>query len=250
MRMSDGPLVSCIVPAFNAQEYIEETLASIHAQTYTSIEVVVVDDGSTDDTAGAVARFRPKVRYLYQENAGPAAARNRGIEETRGDMMAFLDADDVWHPEKLERQMARFEARPELDYCVTHVQNFWIPELQTEADQFKGHPRSNPVPGYSSATMLAKRSLFEAIGCFDTTLQHADAMAWFLRASEHGAIGELLPDTLVFRRLHDLNRSRVHGKRSGSEYLQLLKAKIDRQRALARKLASDLTGPADKRPPS
>jgi glycosyltransferase involved in cell wall biosynthesis len=231
--MIDHPLISCIVPAFNADKFIYETLDSIYAQSYTQIEVIVVDDGSTDDTARKVQEYRPEVRYFHQDNGGPARARNLGIERSHGDMLAFLDADDLWHPEKLAKQMERFQARSDLDFCVAHIQNFWIPEMQTEAARFKDHPRSKPLPGYVAATLLARRSLFETIGSFDTTFDHADMMAWYMRASEHGAKSELLQDTLVFRRIHNLNRSRVYGKRSGSEYLHLLKSHIDRSRAEA-----------------
>ena len=231
--MSDRPLISCIVPAFNAEKFIGESLDSIYAQSYTQIEVIVVDDGSTDNTAHNVQQYRPEVKYVYQDNSGPAQARNLGIERSNGDMLAFLDADDLWHPEKLARQVASFQAHPELDFCVAYIQNFWVPELQIEEARFKDHPRSKPLPGYVAPTLLARRSLFETIGSFDTTFDHADMMAWFMRASEHGAKSELLLDTLVFRRIHNLNRSRVHGKRSGSEYLHLLKSHIDRSRAEA-----------------
>lgn len=229
--MTSCTLVSCIVPAFNGEDYIEETLDSIYAQSYTPIEVIVVDDGSTDSTASIVARYRSKVNYFHQENSGPAAARNLGLAQATGDWIAFLDADDLWHAEKLERQVARFVARPELDYCVSYIRNFWIPELESEAERFKDHPRSKPVPGYSTHTLLAKRPLFTAIGGFDTTLGHCDDTDWFMRASEHGAIGELLPETLAYRRLHGNNRSRIHADRSQSEYLRLIKASLDRRRA-------------------
>ena len=155
-------------------------------QTYRPIEIVVADDGSTDDTASIVAGHRSTVAYLYQDNSGPASARNLGLSRATGGLIAFLDADDVWHKEKLERQIARFEASPELDYCVSHIQNFWIHELRDEAERFKGHPRSKPMPGYVTQSLLAKRSLFDAIGHFDAApwplrrhrLVHACLRAW------------------------------------------------------------------------
>ena len=124
-----------------------------------------------------------RVRYVKQSNKGPATARNLGLSLATGDFVAFLDADDLWHPEKLERQLARFQARPELDYCVTHCQNFWIPELEIEAEKYQNHRISRPMPGYVTQTLMARHALFEAVGLFDSALGHGDSTDWFLRAS-------------------------------------------------------------------
>jgi len=224
------PLVSCIVPVFNGERYLGEALDSILAQTYCPLEVAVVDDGSTDGTAAVVASYGDRVSYLRQPNAGPAAARNRGLGAARGELIAFLDADDLWHPEKLARQMARFEARPELEFCVAHVQNFWVPELRDEGERFRNHRRGQPLPGYCCDALVARRVLFEKVGLFDPGLPHADYTDWFVRAAEHGAISELLPEVLVYRRLHQTNLSRSHAATSREQYLRFLKASLDRRR--------------------
>jgi glycosyltransferase involved in cell wall biosynthesis len=101
-----APLISCVVPVFNGERYLGEALDSILAQTYRPLELLVVDDGSTDGTAALVTRYRDQIRPLFQPNAGQAAARNLGLSVARGEFVAFLDADDLWHPEKLARQMA------------------------------------------------------------------------------------------------------------------------------------------------
>jgi glycosyltransferase involved in cell wall biosynthesis len=223
-------LISCIVPVFNGERYLAETLDSMLAQTYRPIEIIVVNDGSTDSTADVVARYSDRVRSLHQDNAGPATARNRGLNAARGEFAAFLDADDLWHPEKLSRQMDRFEARAELDLCITMVQNFWIPELAEEEARYRNHPLSKPVPGYLTQTLLARRSTFEKAGHFNPSLHHAEKTDWFLRALERGAVLELLPEVLVYRRFHQTNISRTLGAASRDEYLQLLKTLLDRQR--------------------
>ena len=228
-----APFVSCIVPVYNGERYLRETLDSIFAQSHRPMQVIVVDDGSTDATPDVVAGYREQVRYLRQANAGQATARNLGVDTSDGAFIAFLDADDLWHPEKLSRQLARFVARPELDYAVTHVQNFWEHELQSEEEQFRGHPRSQPMPGYVTGTLLARRSVFERIGGFDTSLGHADKTEWFLRAQSKGAVHELLPEVLMFRRLHPGNRSRALASNSRDEYLRLLKVVLDRRREAA-----------------
>jgi len=143
-----GPLISCIVPAFNGEHYRGEALDSILSQTYRPLEILVVDDGSTDRTAALVTSYRDRVRSLFQPNAGQAAARNLGLSEARGEFVAFLDQDDLWHPEKVERQMARFAVRPELDLCVTHACNFWIPEVRERAARYRDHRRmAGSLPG-------------------------------------------------------------------------------------------------------
>jgi len=113
-------LISCIVPVFNGERYLGETLNSILAQTHQPLEIIIADDGSTDGTNAIVARYGHHVRYLFQPNAGVAAC-NLGLSAAHGDFVAFLSADDLWHPEKLALQNARFQARPELDISVAKV---------------------------------------------------------------------------------------------------------------------------------
>jgi glycosyltransferase involved in cell wall biosynthesis len=226
-----GASISCIVPVFNGERFLAETLDSILKQTCAPFEILVVDDGSTDGTPGLIRRYGSRVRYLWQANAGPASARNTGIAAATGEFVSFLDADDVWHPEKLARQMQRFEVRSDLGICLSHIQNFYMPEVSAEEQLRKDDPRARPIAGYSSVTLLARRALFEAIGGFDTTLQHGDDTDWFIRAERHGALLEVLPEVLVFRRLHADNRSRKWAARSREEYLRLMKQFVDARRA-------------------
>lgn len=225
-----APLVSCIVPVFNGAAYLQEALTSIRAQTYRSLEILVVDDGSTDETAAIARGFDDAVRYLHQANTGPAAARNLGIASARGDFIAFLDADDLWHGEKLARQMARFEGEPALDVCLTHVQNFWTDELREEADRLRGHFRAQPLPGYSSVALLARRAVFERVGRYDAALRHGADADWFARAEEQGAAIAVLADVLVYRRVHPDNRSRVWSDRSQEEILRVMRSIVQRRR--------------------
>jgi len=231
------PLVSCIVPVFNGEAYLREALDSILAQTYRPIQVLVADDGSTDGTAAIVEGYGDSVRHLFQPNAGAPAARNFGLQSAAGDFIAFLDADDLWHPQKLARQMERFEVQPDLDVCVTHLQAFWIPELAQEAESFRDHRLSQPVPGYVTVTMLARRRLFEAdaVGQFETSLNVGDPLDWFLRAGECGVKFELLPDVLVSRRMHQSNLSWQEGVRKMTRdmeesLIRVIKASLDRRR--------------------
>ncbi len=138
-------LISCVIPVFNGERYLGEALESVLAQSYQPLEVIVVDDGSTDGTAEVARRYGERVRYVWQPNAGETAARNLGLTAAQGEFIAFLDADDVWHSEKLERQIARFQERPEIDLCFTQIQHFWMPELTEEKKCFQDHPLSQPL---------------------------------------------------------------------------------------------------------
>jgi glycosyltransferase involved in cell wall biosynthesis len=227
------PLVSCILPVFNCERYLAEALDSVFAQDYRPLEIVVVDDGSTDGTPAVIAAYSDRLRAIRQDNAGPSAARNQGIRIARGEFIAFIDADDRWHPQKLARQMARFAARPELDLCCTWARNFWIPELREEEAQFREHRIAGPLPGYLAATLVARRRVFDAIGDFDAARLFSHSTEWFLRAAEHGCVTELLPDVLYARRIHFANRSRQLNAASRDEYLDLVKQHLDRRRRAA-----------------
>lgn len=227
-----APLISCIVPVLNGERYLRECIDSILGQTHRPLETIVADDGSTDGTAAIAASYGDRVRFLFQPNAGPAAACNLGLGAARGEFVSFLAADDLWDREKLVRQMARFAARPELDLCLTHLRNFWMPELLDEARRFEHERLAQSLPGYTCVTLLARRAVFDRVGGFNATLQHGVDFEWFLRASEHGAVMELLPDVLVYRRLHQGNRSRRLASSSRDTFVQLLKQSLDRRRQL------------------
>lgn len=222
------------MPVFNGERYLREALDSVLRQTYRRLELIVVDDGSTDGSPAIVASYGDRLRALQQANAGPAAARNRGLRAMRGDFAAFLDADDLWHPEKLARQMARFAESPVLDACVTHLRNFWIPELADEAARFRDHRIARPVPAYLPSTMVARRRAFDLVGTFDASLRFGHSTEWFLRAAARGAVVEALPEVLYSRRIHHANRSRKMHAESREEYLRLVKAHLDRRRSRAR----------------
>jgi len=224
------PGVSCIVPLYNGAAYLCEAVESIWAQTYQPLEVIVVDDGSTDDIATATRQLGVRIRYVRQDNRGPAAARNHGVSLARGELIAFLDADDLWHPEKLARQAARFAERPELEISLTHFRNFWMPELAEEEKRFRDHPITRSKPGYTAQTLVARQRTFERIGGFDPKARHKDVIAWLLQARRAGAMIEVLPDVLVRRRIHTGNLSRQRNAEDAAELLALVKALLDQRR--------------------
>ncbi len=226
-------LITCIVPVYNGERHLEEALDSIFAQSWRPIEVIVVDDGSTDRTRAialdAAARS-PELSVITQTNAGPAAARNTGVAHSHGELICFLDGDDLWHPEKLARQAECFDSDPQLDYSVHHVQNFWDDELAGEAEAYREHARGQPIPGYVTQCLMVRRRAFERIGIFDLELQHGDSADWFLRARTGGMTGNLMQDVLTYRRMHELNRSRTEASDSLDEFFGILKRSLDQKR--------------------
>lgn len=223
------PRVSCILPVFNGARFLGEALESVLRQTRPPEEIIVIDDGSTDDS-GLIARgFGNRVRYVRQDNAGPAAARNAGMARAHGAYLTFQDADDLWLPAKLELQLAFLAARADLDFCVTHLQNFWMPELAAEEAAFRDQPFSRPVAAFTFLGMLARRRVVERVGACNEALRVASDVDWFIRAREAGLRGEALPDVLVRRRLHRGNLTRAD-LASRDSLVDNLKASLDRRR--------------------
>ncbi len=117
-------LVTCIIPAFNREKYIAEAIDSVLDQTYGNIEIIVIDDGSTDNTSEIVKSFNSKVKYFYQPNSGASAARNSGILKAAGDFISFLDSDDLWEKNKISLQMECFKNNPGIDICLCNTKIF------------------------------------------------------------------------------------------------------------------------------
>lgn len=220
-----GALVSCILPVWNGEKYLSQALDSVFAQTYRPIEVIVVDDGSTDGTRNVVERDSRPVRFLFQPNSGPVVARNTGMRNANGEFFAFLDHDDLWVPEKLVWQVSAFADPRKIGACVGHVQEFMTDEAGIE------HDRGEPVVGYVTGTLMLSRRALELVGPLDPRLGHADTADWFLRA-RHAGVGELvLPQVLLRRRRHDSNRSQVLNQDVRAEFLRVLKSDSARRRA-------------------
>jgi glycosyltransferase involved in cell wall biosynthesis len=226
--------ISCVIPVFNGGRFLGDALDSVLAQTHAPREIIVVDDGSTDDTAAVAARYADRIIFLQQANAGPAAARNRGLSVASGDLIAFQDADDLWHPEKLAIQAARFTMRPELDVSITHVRNFWEPELREEEEEARrqGNPLTNPaIPGHTMQTTLMRRTAFDRVGALNPALRFGEDIDWFMRARDHNLVLELLPDVLVYRRFHRGNLTRrVQSSAVRDGLVDALRSSLQRRR--------------------
>jgi len=228
---SSVPGVSCVIPVCNGAAFLDEAIDSALAQSHRPIEVIVVDDGSTDATPSVAQRRGEPVRYVRQENAGPSSARNRGIELARGELIALLDADDRWLEGKLARQVAVLTERPELDGCLTHGRLFWDGDGALAAEELAWPAeRRIDTGGLIGSTLVVRRGVFERASLFDATLPHSGLAEWFARARERGAVMETIAEVLVERRMHADNFSRRRAARD-EEYFRLLKRSLDRKRA-------------------
>jgi len=227
-RKRAAATVSVIAPAFDAEPYLAEALESALAQTAPPHEVVVVDDGSTDRTAEVAARFAPRVVCVSQENQGSGPARNRGVALATGDFFAFLDADDVWEPEKLELQLAAFAADPGLELVFGHVREFVSPDLDPAAAA-RVSPRTEPTPGHLVGTMIARRGAFARVGPFPSDRLVSETLDWLLRARELNVREATIPECVVRRRLHAGNHW-LRNQQQKHELAVTLKASLDRRR--------------------
>ena len=232
--MKVSPLVSVIIPVYNYDRYLGEAIASVLSQTHQYLEVIVVDDGSTDQSGEVARSFGGRgVRYCHQVHAGIGPARNKGVELARGDFLAFLDADDRWPEEKLERQVEAFENHPALEMIfgqAVQLQNG--PEWDAGVKD-KKPPEAGMVPGMVPGTMLIKRDAFFRVGKFPGGLKVGEFIDWYARAVELQIRSLVLPDLFLWRRIHDSNTG-VRERQSVSDYARVLKASLDRRRAEGR----------------
>lgn len=215
-REVDSPAVSVVIPAYNAAWCVSKAIDSVLAQDFDDFEVIVVNDGSTDDTAPMLAAYGGAIHVIDQPNGGMSSARNAGIRAARGELLAFLDADDWWLPAKLGKQVALMRARPDLGFCSCEARvedmqgrllNLWA--CPTWKEPFIAHLFGSgaDVPGSCSA-VLARRSLVIAVGAFDETLQGAeDPDLWIRLAAVSGYACLAEPMAVVLRRPGSVSRN-------------------------------------------
>ncbi len=231
------PTVSCILAVYNGRQYLAEALDSIRRQSRPVDEIIVVDDGSTDDTVEIAERFGAPLRCIRQQNAGQSAARNHGVRVSRGDMLSFLDCDDLIHPKKIERQLRRFDEAPQLALIDAYAQNFWSPEVPQEQRQLTGWQAmthsDQPWPEFI-ATWLFRREAWQCAGQFDENRRFAEDSDWHDRVRFSGMPMETMRAVLARRRLHQTNLTRSNYVDHIDGLQRFYKEKIDRLRAQER----------------
>ena len=231
-----SPLISVIIPVLNGEAYLAQAIESIRKQTWPNIEIIIIDDGSTDGTAELVTRRYPDVCYRYQDNAGIGAARNHGIDVTSGEYIAFLDADDYWIADKLERQMRVFCKQPDAEMVFGSIRQFHSPEL-TQSERDKLYCPDELMPAELPTTLLGRRELFKKVGPFESRWKLGQDVSWIMRARELKLKTVMLPDLVYMRRLHKNNNGNTKSEDLGDR-LKIIKAMLDRKRAHARTIGT------------
>lgn len=237
MNKNNRTLVSVIIPAWNAEAWIVETLSSVIKQTWKPLEIIVIDDGSTDSTGTLIQGNFPSVRYIRQENKGQAAARNRGVAESKGRFLAFLDSDDLWMPEKIEAQIELIQERADISLVFCDYESFGngsgqpgfergpvLKTLHLKALRENGwliettdlfSPMLMDMYCQIPSTWLTTRVFFDNIGGFDEELR-SGGEDWLL-ALKLARNGRLAFDSrrLVMRREHNDSHSKCHNESIG-----------------------------------
>jgi len=225
--MGADRLVSAMVPVHDGRRYLGDALESIFAQTHRAVEAIVVDDGSTDGSADLARDLAPDARVVSQPRQGEAAARNRAISMARGTHLAFLDADDIWAPDKLELQLSALDAHPDVDLVFGQQRQFRSPELGTDGPRFAGENIVQPAVTWG--TMFLERSTFDRVGSVRPGLRMGAFLDWLVRARELGLRELILPDILFERRLHPHAHS-IQNRAHIGDYARILKGALDRRR--------------------
>jgi len=182
--------ISLVIPCYNRSSLLNRALHSVFEQSFLPDEVIVVDDGSTDDTAEMLQKNFPQVTYLYQENSGVSHARNTGIKHATGDWIALLDSDDTWLKNKLELQISALKQSPEIKIC--HTEEIWI-RNGVRVNAMNKHKKSGgwifeqclPLCAMSPSSIMIHRSIFDAVGLFDESLPACEDYDLWLRLSNY-----------------------------------------------------------------
>ena len=180
--------ISVIIPTYNRHFLLRKAIDSVLAQSYQDFELIVVDDGSIDETKALIEEYKGKAMYIFQENIGPASARNRGIKESKTSLITFLDSDDWWAKDKLKTQ---FEAMQEnSDYLISHTQEIWYKDgkLLNQKEKHKKFggfifEKCLLICAVSMSTAMIRRELFETVGLFDESLPCCEDYDFWLRVS-------------------------------------------------------------------
>lgn len=219
-------LVSVIIPVYNGERYLGEAIESVLAQDHQPIEVIVVDDGSTDNTEAIAKRYGSDIIYARQQKRGPATARNKGLEMSHGEFIGFLDADDLWSEHNLSLHLVRLVEDPSLEIVLGLSQVMRLQDGDDKATFKKWH---DPILLFLFGAAVVRRSVFKKVGCFDETLHHNEDTDWFMRVREMGISIAIIQEVSLFYRRHESNMT--HDSVTRNRYfIKALKKSIDRRR--------------------
>lgn len=229
--MHSVPTISAIIVVRNGERFLADALHSIAAQTRPPDELIVVDGHSTDRTA-AIARTFLGVRYLLQDELGIANARNQALGAATGDFIAFLDADDLWTPEKLDTQLTFMQANPQLMYTTTLLRLFYEPGTPPRPG-FREEGFDQGIEGCFPGTMLARHTVFDRVGLFDPAFRIAFEVDWFARAQDQGVPAAVVEQMLLYKRIHAANNA-IQREQFRREWFVVMRRSLERKRTTLR----------------
>ncbi len=225
--MSRDEKISVIIPAYNSAGYLSEAIESVLQQTVPPQEIIVIDDGSTDDTESVAKQFKNKVHYVYQEHAGVAVARNKGLQKSKGDLITFIDADDIWLKDKIELQLHLFQQNPEAEMIIGFLQRVYGKCNEGSLKVFDKDESGIFV--LSLGSTLIRKDVFEKVGNFDEELALSEDLDWFLRAREAEIRVDVHEEVVQLYRQHEDNTTK--DKLATNHYmLRAIKKSLDRRR--------------------
>lgn len=222
------PLVSVIMPVYNAERFVAEAITSVLNQGMDAVEVICVDDGSTDRSAEIIQSFDSRIRYVRQENRGPAAARNKAFSFVNAPFVTFLDNDDVFPDYKLKHQLALFTEDPSLDVVFGKTQYVFLDGSNPERFHFPDQTQT--VWNILLGAGLFRTSVFEQIGLFNEELKIGEDLDWYNRAKEQGVRMRTTDDVMLYYRHHSANYTRDQDLVK-STLLKAIKYSLDRRRS-------------------
>jgi glycosyltransferase involved in cell wall biosynthesis len=224
-----GTSVGVVVAVRDGERYLAEALESVLAQQPAPDEVVVVDDGSRDGTAEVLRRYRARLRIVSQAAIGQAAALNRGVAETRCDLLSFCDADDLWAPQRLERQLDALASDPTVDGVGGLIEQFSSPDAPEIARRVRVD--TAPVAASLLGALLVRRTAFAVLGGFDNGLGICAPMDWVARARTGGVRLSAVDHVVLRRRIHPANQGLLRAEQARGELLRVARRDRERRRA-------------------
>ncbi len=223
--------ISVILPVYNGERFLIQAIENIQGQKYQPLEIIVVDDGSTDRTAEIAAEFQDTIHYIYQTNQGPSAARNLGIENARGEAIAFLDVDDLWEEGILTEFADYLVAHPEVGIVQGLIQRMQMETGSLDNNSYQFQPIFKPYQFINLGSALYRRAVFDQVGLFDPKLHDNEDTDWFIRAWENNIHKLVIPRVMLYYRKHDRNMTLEQKGLIHHGMLKIYKRHIDRMRA-------------------
>ena len=223
-----SPTITVVIPVYNGEKFVGEAIQSVLQQQVSSVEILIVDDGSSDSTVEIVSKFGGRVRLIQQPNSGAAAARNRGIRDANAEILAFLDADDLFTPNKLSMQLHRLEQNSHVDIVIGQRKYLILENDQSDGVRFADYPDEHLSLQFGCG--LFRRKVFDRIGPLAENMKHCEDWDWFMRAREAPVSILMHRHVVLHQRIHTTNTTRQR-EVSRKFTLEMVRRSLARRRA-------------------